>query len=132
MLHLRGINNIALCENKYNLDNSLQINNMNSNYYLPNEFRIKAAEIIIKSNFSLAHLNIRTMTNKFDHFKGPPASGITRFLYVLSIILTFRFHAKRSPGGEGGYRNPSREFMRICEFGQFWGADFKIRCYMGQ
>jgi hypothetical protein len=30
-----------------------------------------------------------------------------------------------SPGGEGGYRNPSREFMRMGDFGQFGGAAFK-------
>jgi exonuclease III len=42
---------------------------MNSNYYLPSEFRKKTTDINIKSNFSLAHLNIRSITNKFDHFK---------------------------------------------------------------
>ena len=46
---------------------------------------------------------------------------------MLTIIST------NSPGGEGGggYRNPSREFMRVCDFGQLWGADFKNRCYTG-
>jgi hypothetical protein len=29
----------------------------------------KKTEINIKSNFSLVHLNIRSITNKFDHFK---------------------------------------------------------------
>jgi hypothetical protein len=33
--------NIALSGNNTNLDNSLQFNNMNSNYYLPSEFRKK-------------------------------------------------------------------------------------------
>lgn len=60
---------IALSRNNTNLDNSLHINNMNSNYYLPSEFRKKTTEINIKSNFSLVHLNIRSITNKFDHFK---------------------------------------------------------------
>ena len=29
----------------------------------------KKPELNIKSNFSLVHLNIRSITNKFDHFK---------------------------------------------------------------
>ena len=61
--------NMALSGNNTNLDNSLQFNNMNSNYYLPSEFSKKTTEINIKSNFSLVHLNIRSITNKFDNFK---------------------------------------------------------------
>ncbi len=34
-----------------------------------------------------------------------------------------------SPGGEGGYRHPTREFTGIGDFGQFRGADSEFRCY---
>ena len=37
-----------------------------------------------------------------------------------------------SPGGEGGYRHPRREFMTVRDFDQLGGADFKNRCYTGQ
>ena len=31
--------------------------------------------------------------------------------------------------GKGEYRHAKRESIRIGDFGQFWGADFKHRCY---
>ena len=42
----------------------------------------KKPELNIKSNFSLVHLNIRSITNKFDHFKEPLDSLNTEFKII--------------------------------------------------
>ena len=60
---------IALCKNKASLDTSFELNEINCNYYLPDEFREKIAETYNKNHFSLIHLNIRSIANKFDSFK---------------------------------------------------------------
>ncbi len=58
-------NNIALSENNANLDKSSKIN---CEYYLPNDFK-KQINNENLNNFSMMHLNIRSITNKFDSFK---------------------------------------------------------------
>jgi hypothetical protein len=61
--------NIALNENNTNLDNTLQINKISCNYYSPNELRGEIAEMTNQNQFSILHLNIRSIANKFDYFK---------------------------------------------------------------
>ena len=52
------------------LDKSFELNEINCNYYLPDEFREKIAEETYnKNHFSLIHLNIRSIANKFGSFK---------------------------------------------------------------
>ena len=58
-------NNIALSENNANLDKSSKID---CEYYLPNDFK-KQIDNENLNNFSMIHLNIRSMINKFDSFK---------------------------------------------------------------
>ena len=59
-------NNIALSENNANLDKSSKIN---CEYYLPTDFKEQINETNQNNNFSMIHLNIRSMINKFDSFK---------------------------------------------------------------
>jgi ASC-1-like (ASCH) protein len=58
-------NHIALSENNANLDKSSKIN---CEYYLPNDFK-KQINNENLNNFSMMHLNIRSIINKFDSFK---------------------------------------------------------------
>jgi hypothetical protein len=58
-------NNIALFENNANLDKSSKIN---CEYYLPNYFKRQINNENL-NNFSMMHLNIRSIINKFDSFK---------------------------------------------------------------
>ena len=62
-------NNIALNRNSINLDKSLEFTNLNSNYFLPYDISKKSQKFDTKSCFSLLHLNIRSIANKFDQFK---------------------------------------------------------------
>ena len=62
--------NIALCDNNTNLDMSLETKNIKCNYYLPSIFADKTAELNNENKFSILHLNIRSIANKFDCFKG--------------------------------------------------------------
>ena len=61
--------NIAFCKNNETLDKAFDINETNWNYYLPHEFGRLSTEIHNKNSFSLIHLNIRSMINKFASFK---------------------------------------------------------------
>ena len=63
-------NDIALCDNNTNLDMSLETKNIKCNYYLPSIFADKTAELNNENKFSILHLNIRSIANKFDCFKG--------------------------------------------------------------
>ena len=58
--------NIALNRNNINLDKSLEFTNLNSNYFLPYDISNKSQKFDTKSCFSLLHLNIRSIANKFD------------------------------------------------------------------
>ena len=61
---------IALSQNNENLDLMHNINKVDCNYYLPNEFKKHLSSTKQKSqNFSLLHLSIRSISNKFDSFK---------------------------------------------------------------
>ncbi len=55
-----------LSENNANLDKSSKIN---SEYYLPTDFKEQINETNQNNNFSMIYLNIRSMINKFDSFK---------------------------------------------------------------
>ena len=59
-------NNIVLSENNANLDKSSKLN---CEYYLPTDFKEQINETNQNNNFSIIHLNIRSMINKFDSFK---------------------------------------------------------------
>ena len=59
-------NNIALSENNANIDNSSKIN---CEYYLPNDFKQQINQENLSNNFSIIHLNVRSIVNKFESFK---------------------------------------------------------------
>ena len=59
-------NNIALSENNANIDNCSKIN---CEYYLPNDFKQLINQENLSNNFSIIHLNIRSIVNKFESFK---------------------------------------------------------------
>ena len=52
-----------------NFDNSVNLDDIKYNYYLPNEIKELLIKNQLKNNFSLLHLNIRSMSNKYDPFK---------------------------------------------------------------
>jgi hypothetical protein len=58
--------NIALSENNANIDNSSKIN---CEYYLPNDFKQQINQENLSNNFSIIHLNVRSIVNKFESFK---------------------------------------------------------------
>ncbi len=63
-------NDVALSQHNTNLDKSLNINEIDCNYYLPTEFITKSEKHFNLSNaFSIMHLNIRSIRNKFNSFK---------------------------------------------------------------
>ena len=61
--------NIALSANNLNLDTSFNTNSIKCDYYLPSEFKNQTKNIDGQEKFSLLHLNIRSISNKFDSFK---------------------------------------------------------------
>ena len=61
--------NIALNESNVKLDMVNNLNTINCNYYTPNNFKEKTNVINTGKSFSIFHLNIRSMANKFDTFK---------------------------------------------------------------
>jgi hypothetical protein len=65
-------NNIALSENNANIDNH---SNINCEYYLPNDFKQQINQENLSNNFSIIHLNIRSIVNKFESFKQLTAVG---------------------------------------------------------
>ena len=59
--------NIALSENNTNLENSSKIY---GEYYLPSDFNKQLNKASNNNiNFSIIHLNTRSIANKFDGFK---------------------------------------------------------------
>ena len=58
--------NIALSENNANIDNRSKIN---CEYYLPNDFKQQINQENLSNSFSIIHLNIRSIVNKFESFK---------------------------------------------------------------
>jgi hypothetical protein len=58
--------NIALSENNANIDNRSKIN---CEYYLPNDFKQQINQENLSNNFSIIHLNIRSIVNKFESLK---------------------------------------------------------------
>lgn len=61
--------NISLNGNNVNLDMVNNLNTINCNYYTPNNFKEKTNVINTGKYFSIFHLNIRSIANKFDTFK---------------------------------------------------------------
>ena len=55
--------------NNDDLDSLFDINNIDCKYLLPMEFKSKLSCLKQESEFSLLHLNIRSISNKFDAFK---------------------------------------------------------------
>ena len=61
--------NIALSGYNDELDTSFDINKVDCNYFLPVDLNNKLSNIKQEPNFSLLHLNIRSISNKFDSFE---------------------------------------------------------------
>ena len=57
--------NTALSDNNFELDSSFNTNKIQCDYYLPEDFKNEN----IHEKFSLLHLNIRSISNKFDSLK---------------------------------------------------------------
>ena len=62
-------NDIALCGNSETSDTFFNMNQINCNYYLPSEFKEHTINNNLTNYFSLLHLNIRSISNRFDSFK---------------------------------------------------------------
>ena len=56
-------------ENSLNLDASFNTDDIKCDYLLPNELQNKFKSANMLAQFSLLHLNIRSISNKFDSFK---------------------------------------------------------------
>ncbi len=61
--------NIALSGNNIELDTTFNTNKIFCDYFLPQDFKRQIENSNIQTNFSLLHLNIRSIANKFDLFK---------------------------------------------------------------
>ena len=61
--------NFALSDNNVELDLSFNTNIIQCDYYLPEELKKRIENENIEEKFSLLHLNIRSILNKFDSFK---------------------------------------------------------------
>jgi hypothetical protein len=61
--------NIALSGNNIELDTWFNTNSICCDYFLPKDFRTQIETKNIVKTFSLLHLNIRSVSNKFDSFK---------------------------------------------------------------
>jgi hypothetical protein len=61
--------NIALSGNNFNLDLSFNANKIPCDYYLPEDFKKNIENLNAKEKFSLIHLNIKSISNKFDSLK---------------------------------------------------------------
>ena len=83
-------NNIALSENNANLDKSSKIN---CEYYLPNDFKKRINNENL-NNFSMMHLNIRSVTNKFDSFKQLIYSLNKPFQYYEEQLINYKHDTK--------------------------------------
>ena len=60
---------VALSRNNKDLDSLFDINNIDCDYFLPTELKSKLSYSKQKLQFSLLHLNKRSIYNKFDAFK---------------------------------------------------------------
>jgi hypothetical protein len=79
---------IALSENNVNLDMSFEVNKVNCNYYLPNDLNEETKEINNKNNFALLHLNIRSITNKFEMLKDLVTS-LNKSFQIIALTETW-------------------------------------------
>jgi hypothetical protein len=79
---------IALSENNVNLDMSFEVNKVNCNYYLPNDLNEETKEINNKNNFALIHLNIRSITNKFEMLKDLVTS-LNKSFQIIALTETW-------------------------------------------
>jgi hypothetical protein len=61
--------NIALSGNNIELDTWFNTNSICCDYFLPKDFRTQIETKNIVKKFSLLHLHIRSVSNKFDSFK---------------------------------------------------------------
>ena len=61
--------NIAFSGNNADLDSSFNTNKIQCEYYLPEDFKKRIECENIQAKFSIMHLNIRSISNKFDSLK---------------------------------------------------------------
>ena len=61
--------NPALSDNNFELDLSFNTNKLQCHYYLPEDFKKIIENENMHEKFSLLHLNIRSISNKFDSLK---------------------------------------------------------------
>ena len=61
--------NTALSDNNFELDLSFNTNKLQCHYYLPEDFKKIMENENVHEKFSLLHLNIRSISNKFDSLK---------------------------------------------------------------
>ena len=61
--------NIAFSGNNADLDSSFNTNKIQCEYYLPEDFKKRIECENIQAKFSIMHLNIRRISNKFDSLK---------------------------------------------------------------
>ena len=61
--------NTALSDNNLELDSSFDTDKIQCDYFLPEEFKKRTQNETTHEKFSLIHLNIRSISNKFNSFK---------------------------------------------------------------
>ena len=61
--------NIALSRYNTELDTFCNTSEINCDYFLPNDFKMQIQNLNMQEKFSVLHLGIRSMSNKFDSFK---------------------------------------------------------------
>ena len=65
-IHFEPNQNTALSDNNVELDSSFNTNKIQCDYFLPEDFKKRIENEGIDEKFALLHLNIRSISNKFD------------------------------------------------------------------
>ncbi len=65
----RSNKNITLSDNNKELDTFFNTNTIVCDYFLPNDFKTHLEKFDSKTKFSMLHLNIKSISNKFDSSK---------------------------------------------------------------
>ena len=94
---------VALSENNVNLDMLNNLDTVNCNYYTPAKFQEQSINENSENFFSIFHLNIRSISNKFDMFK-QLTSTLNKKFKVIGITETWLNDDNANNFGLEGYK----------------------------
>ena len=94
---------VALSENNVNLDMLNNLDTVNCNYYTPAKFQEQSINENSENFFSIFHLNIRSISNKFDMFK-QLTSTLNKKFKVIGLTETWLNDDNANNFGLEGYK----------------------------